>query len=100
MEAFLRDHPDIRMVWTPDSQTRVNVSRYNSAAVSQLVINLRPARLLTASASAGDQEAQSLQRQVDELRQVRPHPWSSVASCRGQPGRSDAMQPAWLAQTR
>ncbi len=70
MEVFLRDHPDIRMVWTPDSQTRVNVSRYNSAAVSQLVINLRPARYLSASAAAGDREEQSLQRQADELRQV------------------------------
>ena len=76
MEAFLRDHPDIRMVWTPDSQTRVNVSRYNSAAVSQLVINLRPARYLSESAAAGDQEEQSLQRQADELRQVRPYLWS------------------------
>ena len=70
MEALLRDHPEIRLVWTPDSQTRVNVSRYNTAAVSQLVINLRPARLLSASATAGDQELQSLQRQADEMRQV------------------------------
>ena len=73
MEAFLRDNPSIRLVWTPDSQTRVNVSRYNSAAISQMIINLRPAQYLTASASSGDQELQSLQRQESELRQVRLH---------------------------
>lgn len=75
MEAFLRDNPNIRLVWTPDSQTRVNVSRYNSAAVSQMVINLRLAQYLTASATGGDQELQNLQRQASELQQVRPHAW-------------------------
>jgi hypothetical protein len=70
MEAFLRDHKDIRMVWTPDSQTRVNVSRYNSAAVSQMVINLRPARWLQASPAGSDQEMQRLERHARELRAV------------------------------
>ena len=70
MEAFLHDNKGIRFVWTPDAQTRVNVSRYNSAAVSQMVINLRPARWLQPSPAGSDQEIQALQRQAQELQRV------------------------------
>lgn len=34
----------ITTLWTPDNQIRINVSLYNSAARSQMVIPIRPAR--------------------------------------------------------
>ena len=79
MDAFLKENPNIRTVWTPEALTRMTVSTYNAAARHQTVINLRQARTLGATAAGSGAEHAQLQSQLAQQQQVRSPSQISLA---------------------
>jgi len=75
----------ITTLWTPDNQIRINVSLYNSAARSQMVIPIRPARMLKVNAT-NSSARQQLAAQIKEKEEA-------VASqMAGRQGAKEALQ--------